>query len=87
MPTYPPSGSERRQEPAEDIVPVTPDNDNDLPGGTCRAIRVTATGDLAGTTAAGNDRTITLYTQGEIIPVGDKRIKATGTTGSVEALY
>jgi hypothetical protein len=87
MPLYDKSGSVARVEPAEDIVAVTPNDSNDLPNGVCRALRCVSVGDVSGITANGSSRTVTLYQQGEILPVAWNRIRSTGTTADVEALY
>lgn len=70
--------------PGQDLVPITPDDDNDLTD-IARSLRCTATGTVAVTTAAGTSRTWTLYSQGEVITCAVKRVLATGTTASVEA--
>ena len=66
---------------ARDVVPITPDNDNDLAviavGITCK----TAAGDVVFTTVEGVDRTYPI-TLDEVLPVGISRVKATGTTAT-----
>lgn len=72
---------------------VTPDNDNDLPLGTCRALRCLVAGVVVGITAAGNERVTELFNPGEILPYGFSRIKENDvaeentTTATVEAMY
>lgn len=70
--------------PGVDLVPVTPDDDDDLPNA-ARALRCTAVGTVAVITASGSERTWTLYFQGEVIDCGVTRVKDAGTTASVEA--
>ena len=71
---------------ATDLIPITPDNDADLPR-TARAIRcTTATGTLRITTLRGEVRN-TVIGFGEILPVAATRVHATGTTATgLEAL-
>lgn len=78
--------SERLVEPGEDIVPITPSDTDGLPGGYCRAIRCEAGGTFVGVTINGNERTITMVAQ-EILPVGFRQIKASGTSGTYQAIY
>jgi hypothetical protein len=73
--------------PGEDIVPVVPSDTVDFAEGPCRQLRCTATGTFVGLTRAGHTRTVTMFYQGEHLPVSFKRINATGTTGSYEAIY
>lgn len=70
--------------PGIDIYEVTPDDDNDLPSGYCRALRCTTAGDVVGVTIAGNERTVTM-TEGEVLDVGFTRILEE-TTATVEAI-
>lgn len=70
--------------PARDLVPVTPDDDNDLAGGICRGIAFAGAGALAVTMANGQDRTIAsgVLAAGVLHPIRIKRIKAAGTTAT-----
>lgn len=75
------------QEVAKRLVAVTPDDNNDLSGGPCRALWVGAAGDL--TVIAVNDSSAVLVKvpQG-LFPCSVKRVKSTGTTAaSIVAMY
>ncbi len=77
--------------PLNDIAPVTPDDNNDLPDGTCRAMIFTAAGNITFVTAAG--RTVTIVISSAwfgVQYIRAVRIKATGTTipaGNIFACY
>ncbi|RVC47590.1 hypothetical protein EN781_00190 [Mesorhizobium sp. M4A.F.Ca.ET.090.04.2.1] len=74
--------------PASSQVAVTPDDSNDLPGGVCNALEVIATGDVACIAAADTAAiTRTAVPAGTVILVRARRVKATGTTATVVALY
>ena len=66
--------------PANDIRPVTPDDGVDLPE-IGVALYVTVGGAVAFVTESGAARTVTLL-DGAILPVGVRRVKATGTTAT-----
>ncbi|WP_434516442.1 hypothetical protein AB6Q56_07470 [Dechloromonas sp. ARDL1] len=71
-------------QPFDDIQVVTPSDDNDLPNGTCRALIFTAPGgNIAFTTAAGNDVTlpVTPALMG-VQCIRAQRIKAAGTSAT-----
>lgn len=87
MPAYHDTDALGRMGPGEDIIPITPDDANDLANGPCRAIRCTTVGHFVGVTVSGNTRTVTMYQQGEVLNNSFKRILATGTTGAYEAIY
>lgn len=72
---------------AADVVPVTPNDSTDLPGGPCRALRVTGAGDLVFISVNGNTRTVPVVAN-EVVPWGAQRVLATGTTATgIFALY
>jgi hypothetical protein len=69
---------------------VTPDDDNDLPDGACKALEVIADGDVA--TIAEDDAddapvTRSGLTAGRVIEMRVRRVLATGTTATVLAIY
>lgn len=66
--------------PARDVVPVTPDDSNDLPN-IAIALYVEAGGSVAFTTVAGNNRTVKVGNF-YILPIGARRVFATGTTAT-----
>ena len=72
--------------PGVDHSVVTPDDDNDLPS-VARFLRCQEVGTVAIVTAAGNASSFTFYNQGEYFFGGVKRVKATGTTATVEAFF
>lgn len=66
--------------PATDLVPVTPDDGNDLPE-VALALYVEAGGSLSILTERGNSRTVVVDDLA-ILPVGVRRVLASGTTAS-----
>lgn len=64
--------------PATDIIPVTPDDTTDLPD-VAIALYVETGGNLAVLTARGGSRSLTVA-DNSILPVGIRRVNATGTT-------
>lgn len=73
--------------PAEAMRNVTPDDDNDLPDGACRAILVGGAGTVIVTDLTGTDVTLVVG-GGQIVPGWVARVKATGTTATnVVAMY
>lgn len=66
--------------PATDLVPVTPDNSTDLPD-TALALYVETGGTVVFDTVAGATRTVQVA-DFAILPVGTRRVRATGTTAS-----
>jgi hypothetical protein len=67
---------------ARDVIPVTPNDGADLPGGVAICLRVTGNaGDIKVTTVAGTDRTIAVAA-GADLQVGIVRVWATGTTAT-----
>lgn len=66
--------------PARDILPVQPDDAADLPA-VAVALYIEQGGSLTITTAAGMQRTIEVAGW-SILPVGVRRVWATGTTAS-----
>lgn len=72
--------------PASRIEPVTPDDDNDLAGGVCRALLVGTSGTANLIDASGSERTGVPLQQG-FNPIGTRRIKTGGTATNIWALY
>ena len=74
---------------ANDFVPVTPDDDEDLPGGVTAGLFIGTAGTIAVVMANGQDRTLpATLTVGTIHPISVKRIKVTGTdAGDIHAVY
>ncbi len=66
--------------PAKDIQPVTPDDQNSL-AHVAVALYVETGGNLSLLTAAGETRSVTVA-DFTILPVGVRRVNATGTTAS-----
>lgn len=66
--------------PARDILPVAPSDTIDLPS-VALALYVETAGDVTFITQAGEVRTLRL-TDFSILPVGTRRVNATGTTAS-----
>ena len=66
--------------PATDLLPVTPDDATDLPH-VAVALYVESGGSLSFDSVAGTSRLVTL-TDFTILPVGVRRVRATGTTAS-----
>jgi hypothetical protein len=72
--------------PASHIEPVTPDDDNDLPGGTCRALLVGTAGTATIVDASGVEQSGVPLQQG-FNPIGVRRVKTGGSAASLWALY
>jgi hypothetical protein len=70
-------------------IAVTPNDGADLPAAPSRGLMVTAagTGTLTIVTAGGDTLALTGVTLNMIIPISTQRVKATGTTATVVALY
>lgn len=66
--------------PATDILPVTPDDASDLPE-VALALYVEAGGSISIVTERGITRTVVVDDL-TILPVGTRRVRATGTTAS-----
>ncbi len=66
--------------PATDIIPVTPSDSTNLPA-VCVALYIEAGGDLVIVTQAGAMRTVAVADQ-SMLPVGVRRVQATGTTAT-----
>jgi hypothetical protein len=75
--------------PINDIKTVTPNDSADLPNGACRAIIVSAAGNLVLDTAKGTTVTLAIpaTATGVVQYIRAKRIRATGTTATVLACY
>jgi hypothetical protein len=77
----------RLGDPAEDALPVTPSDTNDLPNGPCRALVVGGAGSLSVVTLAGEVRNLLGIPVG-VLPLQVRRVRATGTVASnLTALY
>jgi hypothetical protein len=76
------------ESPARSIKAVTPNDAVDLPDGVCKALLVTADGNVVLIAESDPDiGAVTVATlKGAIIPVRVRRVK-TGTTATVLALY
>ena len=72
--------------PASRLEPITPSDDDDLPGGVCRAILVGAAGTANMVDAGGIERTGVPLQQG-FNPIGATRIKTGGSATDLWALY
>jgi hypothetical protein len=72
--------------PAARIVPITPDDDADLPDGTCRALLVGTAGAVDLIDASGSERTAVPLQQG-FNPIGVQRVKTGGSANNLWALY
>jgi hypothetical protein len=73
-------------DPGVDIVPVTPNDDEDLPEGITRALLIGTDGDLKVQTRAGNTRIF--YSPIALLPLQVTRVYATGTTATdISAVY
>jgi hypothetical protein len=74
-------------DPAEDAIPVTPSDTQDLPLGTCQELLIGTGGNLSVITRAGNQRDLTGVPAGRL-RLQVRRVRATGTTASnITALY
>lgn len=75
--------------PSGDFEVVTPDDDNDLSGGVCRAISFGVAGDLHVTTDAGEEVTIPsgALAAGSMHPIRVSRIHESGTTADDIVAY
>jgi hypothetical protein len=72
--------------PAARIEPITPDDDNDLPGGVCRALLVGTAGSADLIDASGEERAGVPLQQG-FNPIGVQRVKTGGSAANLWALY
>ena len=72
--------------PASSIVPITPDDDNDLPEGTCRALLVGTAGTATLVDASGGEHAGVPLQQG-FNPLGARRVKTGGSAANLWALY
>jgi hypothetical protein len=68
-------------------LPVSPDNDTDLPGGLTRALMVSEDGDVAVIYENGKEDTLFLLA-GTVHPIQVRRVKTTGTDATgIKACY
>ncbi len=72
--------------PAFKLIPVSPDDDNDLPEGICRALLVGTAGSATLIDASGAERSGVPLQQG-YNPIGVRRVKLGGTASNLWALY
>jgi hypothetical protein len=72
--------------PGRALSPVTKDDDDDLPGGTCRALLVGTGGTANVIDAAGNDLA-SVPLQTGYNPVRIARVKTGGTADDIWAIY
>jgi hypothetical protein len=72
--------------PASRIVPITPDDDADLPEGTCRALLVGTAGAVDLIDASGVERAGVPLQQG-FNPIGVRRVRTGGSAANLWALY
>jgi hypothetical protein len=72
--------------PAAKLVPITPDDETDLPDGTCRALLVGTAGTATLIDASGGERTGVPLQQG-YNPIGVRRVKTGGSAANLWALY
>lgn len=74
--------------PDYDGYAVTASDSVDLENGPCRAIYVTAGGDVAVNLLGGGTATLTSLSAGQILPIAVTRVLSTGTTATgIYALY
>lgn len=76
--------------PGISAILVTPNDNADLPRGVCRAIEILSAGNVVTVAQSDPDSgaiTRTGYPVGTVIPVCVRRVKATGTTATIAALY
>jgi hypothetical protein len=72
---------------ARRVRAVTPDNDNDLATGVCKALLIGVAGTVS-VIAADDTDAVTLTVEAGVLPVRVRRVRATGTTAtSIVALY
>lgn len=77
-----------KYETATSLKAVTPDDDNDLPDGVCRALWIGGAGDVE-LTAEDDDTSVTIASvaAGTILQIRTKRVLAGTTATAVIALY
>jgi hypothetical protein len=73
--------------PARRVRAVSPDNDNDLALGPCKALYISVAGTLS-IIAADDTDAVSLTVQAGVLPVRVRRVRATGTAATgIVALY
>jgi len=72
--------------PAAKLVPITPNDDSDLPDGVCRGLLAGTAGTANLIDASGIERTGVPLQQG-FNPLGAQRVKTGGTAANLWALY
>lgn len=72
--------------PAAQIIPITPDDESDLPNGVCRAVLVGVAGMVDLIDASGATRSGVPLQQG-FNPIGVQRVLTGGTASNLWALY
>lgn len=79
--------ADRAGGPGESTAAVTPDDDVDLPDGACRALLVTAAGDVEFRAAGNTSGSVTVALEaGDILPIRVRRVLE-DTTATVVAIY
>ncbi len=77
----------RLGDPAEDALPVTPNDGADLSDGVCQALVIGTAGNLSVITREGVQRDL-LGVPAGVLPLQVRRVRATGTTATgITALY
>ncbi len=77
-----------QQYPDFDGYAVTPDDNNDLPNGPCKAIYVAGAGNVNINLLGGGTAVLTGLAAGQVVNVQAQRILATSTTATgISALY
>ncbi len=72
---------------ALDAKAVTPNNSTDLPDGPARGLLVTVAGNVSFITAGGTTHNLTNVPAWTQLPIAASRVRSTGTTATVLALY
>lgn len=74
--------------PAIRIIAVTPDDANDLPNGICRALWISSAGTVSVIDASGGSAvSLGSLAVGTVFPGKVSRVRSTGTSATVLALY
>lgn len=75
-------------QPSPTLKEITPDDNNDLPGGVCRGIYVGGQGNISVVDCYNNSMIIYSAQAGSILPFQIRRVKSSNTTaGHLIALY
>lgn len=87
MPTSPISPSRGVSGPANDAKAVTPSDVTDLTDGAARSLMTRTAGDMSFVTAGGTQIDLVAVPAFTVIPIAASRVRTTGTTSQVLALY